>query len=131
MAILMKKLATALTITLGVACAATPIAHADGGWIAMAMSDSTGHISIDDVGESSQQAAEKKVMDACRKLVSDCRFLASGQGGCMALALAPAHTRYFGGWGPTSGEAEAAAIANSGGGTLQQGQDHCIGGSAS
>ena len=126
----MKKLAT-LTIAIGVAFTATPVAHADGNWIAMAMSDSTGHISIDDVGESSQTVAEKKVMDACRKLISDCRLLASGPGGCMALALAPAHTRYFGGWGPSSGEAEAAAIANSGGGALQAGQDHCIGGSAS
>jgi hypothetical protein len=126
----MKTLAT-ITIAIGVASAATPVAHADGGnWIAMAMSDSTGHISIDDVGESSQAVAEKKVMDACRKLVSDCRFLAAGPGGCMALALAPAHTRYFGGWGATTAEAEAAAIANSGGGTLQPGQDHCLGGDA-
>ena len=122
----MKKLAT-LTITIGVAFAATTVAHADGNFIAMAMSDSTGHISMTLVGESSQTVAEKKVMDACRKLVSDCRLLASGAGGCMALALAPAHTRYFGGWGPTSGEAETAAIANSGGGTLQPGQDHCLG----
>jgi len=40
--------------------------------LATAMSDSTGHISIDDVGESSQTVAEQKVMQACRKLVSDC-----------------------------------------------------------
>jgi len=125
----MKKLAT-LTITIGVAFAATPVAHADNNWIAMVISDSTGHISIANTGSGSQTAAEQAAMKACRATISDCRLLASGPGGCMALALAPAHTRYFGGWGATSGEAEAAAIANSGGGTLQQGQDHCIGGSA-
>ncbi|GAB4963693.1 hypothetical protein MAHJHV51_57350 [Mycobacterium avium subsp. hominissuis] len=31
-------------------------------------------------------AAEKAAMDTCRKSISDCRLLASGQGGCMALA---------------------------------------------
>ncbi len=126
----MRKLAT-VAVAIGVAFAATPVALADGNWIAMAMSDSTGHISISDVGESSQTVAEQKVMQACRKLISDCRLLASGPGGCMALALSPAHTKYFGGWGPTSDEAEAAAIANSGGGTLQKGQDHCLGDPAS
>jgi hypothetical protein len=122
----MKKLAT-VAMAISVAFTAAPVAHADGNWIAMAMSDSTGHISYDYAGESSQNAAEKRVMEACRKLISDCRLLTSGAGGCMALALAPAHTKYFGGWGPTSGDAEAAAIANSGGGTLQQGQGRCLG----
>ena len=126
----MKKLAT-LTIAIGAAFAASPVAHADNDWIAMVMSDSTGRISIANTGSASQNAAEQAAMKACRATISDCRLLASGEGGCMALALAPAHTRYFGGWGPTSGEAEAAAIANSGGGTLQPGQDHCLGDPAS
>ncbi len=116
----------AAAIAIGVAFAATPAAHADDNWISMAMSDSTGQIKISDAAPT-QAAAEKTVMDACRKQVSDCRVLASGQGGCVALALNAARTKYFGGWGPTREEAEAAALAAAGGGTVQQGHDHCLG----
>ena len=101
----MKKRALAV-IAAGVAFAAPPIANADNNWIAMAISDSTGHINIAD-GASSQGAAEKAVMETCRKSISDCRLLASGQGGCVALVLNAAKSRYFGGWGPTREEAEA------------------------
>jgi hypothetical protein len=122
----MKKLA-AVAIAVGMAFAATPIAHADGDWIAMAISDSTGHISSIYQGQSTQSAAQQLVMQACRKTVSDCRLLASGQGGCMALAVNDAHTKYFGGWGPTSDEAEAAALTAAHGGTALKDQGHCLG----
>lgn len=92
----------------------------------MAMSDSTGQIKISD-GAASQSAAEKAAMDTCRKSISDCRLLASGEGGCLALALNAAKTRYFGGWGPTREEAEAAALARAPGGMVQEGHDHCAG----
>ncbi|MFZ1177480.1 MAG: DUF4189 domain-containing protein [Mycobacterium sp.] len=122
----MKKQAV-VAIAIGVAFAATPIAHADGNWIAMAISDSTGQIKIAD-GAASQAAAEQKAMEACRKNISDCRLLASGgPGGCVALALNSAKTRYFGGWGPTPDAAEAAALAVAGGGTVQTGHGHCLG----
>ncbi len=122
----MKKQA-AVAIAIGVAFAATPIAHADNDWIAMAMSDSTGQIKIAD-GAASQAAAEQKAMEACRKNISDCRLLASGgPGGCVALVLNGAKTRYFGGWGPTPDAAEAAALAVAGGGTVQTGHGHCLG----
>ena len=75
----MKKQAV-VAIAIGVAFAATPIAHADGNWIAMAISDSTGQIKIAD-GAASQAAAEQKAMEACRKSISDCRLLASGRTG--------------------------------------------------
>lgn len=121
----MKKRAWA-ALAVGVTLAPTPLAHADDNWIAMAISDSTGHISIAD-GAASQGAAEKAAMDTCRKSISDCRLLASGQGGCMALALNGAKSRYFGGWGPTREDAEAAALARAPGGTVQAGHDHCAG----
>jgi Domain of unknown function (DUF4189) len=121
----MKKQA-AVAIAIGVALAATPIAHADNDWIAMAMSDSTGQIKIAD-GAKSQGAAEQKAMEACRKSISDCRLLASGQGGCIALVLNAPKTKYFGGWGPTRDAAEAAALATAGGGTVQTGHGHCQG----
>lgn len=120
----MKRAVAAIAI--GMAFAATPVAHADNNWMAMAMSDSTGQIKIAD-GATSQAAAEKAVMDTCRKSISDCRLLASGQAGCMALILNAAKTRYFGGWGPTREDAEAAALANAPGGTIQQGHGHCAG----
>jgi Domain of unknown function (DUF4189) len=120
-----KKLA-AIPIAIGMAFAATPIAHADGDWIAMAMSDSTGKISSIYQGQSTQSAAQQLVMEACRKTVSDSRLLASGQGGCMALALNAAHTKYFGGWGPTSNDAETAAVTAAGGGTVIKDQGHCL-----
>ncbi|ORB70167.1 DUF4189 domain-containing protein [Mycobacterium scrofulaceum] len=113
-------------IAAGMAFAAPPIAHADNNWIAMAISDSTGHINIAD-GAANQGAAEKAVMETCRKTISDCRLLASGEGGCVALAVNAAHSRYFGGWGPTREEAEAAALARAPGGTIQAGHDHCAG----
>ncbi|ORA09652.1 DUF4189 domain-containing protein [Mycobacterium arosiense] len=103
-----------------------PVAHADNNWIAMAISDSTGHISIAD-GAANQGAAEKAAMDTCRKSISDCRLLASGQGGCMALVLNAAKSRYFGGWGPTREEAQAAALGRAPGGTIQEGHEHCAG----
>jgi Domain of unknown function (DUF4189) len=121
----MKKRALA-AIAVGVAFASTPVALADNDWIAMAISDSTGHINIAD-GASSQGAAEKAVMETCRKSISDCRLLASGQGGCVALILNAAKSRYFGGWGPTREEAEAAALGRAPGGTIQGGHDHCAG----
>ncbi|WP_407687814.1 DUF4189 domain-containing protein [Mycobacterium sp. HUMS_1102779] len=124
----MKKFAAVWIAIGGVAFAAAPIAHADNDWMAMAISDSTGQIKIAN-GAASQADAEKSAMDRCRKNISDCRLLASGgPGGCVALALNGAKTRYFGGWGPTPDAAEAAALAVAGGGgTVQAGHDHCSG----
>jgi hypothetical protein len=124
----MRELA-AVAVAIGVAFAATPIAtvHADDNWISMAISDSTGQIKFSGGGSKSQAAAEQVVMQECRKRISDCRVLASGPGGCLALALNAAHTQYFGGWGPTRDEAEAAAQAASGGGTVLKDHDHCLG----
>jgi hypothetical protein len=121
----MKKLA-AVAIAIGVAFAATPIAHADDPWIAMAISDSTGHINVAE-GAPTQAAAEQGVMKECRKRISDCRLLAGGQGGCIAVAANAARTKYVGGWGPTRDAAEAAALAAGGGGTVQKDQGYCLG----
>ena len=74
-----------------------------------------------------EAAAQQTVMDACRKTISDCRLLASGEGGCVATAIPPARTTYFGGWGPTRDDAEAAAVANSAGGTVLKDHTHCQG----
>jgi hypothetical protein len=125
-----KTLAAAV-IALGVPVAATPPARADDNWIAMAISDSTGHISGIYAGQPSQSAAEQVVMSACRKRVSDCRVLASGPGGCVALAMNAAKTKYYGGWGATSDDAEAAALAAAHGGTILKDQGHCLGDAAS
>jgi hypothetical protein len=125
-----KTLAAAV-IALGVPFAATPPAHADDNWIAMAISDSTGHISGIYAGQPSQSAAEQVVMSACRKRVSDCRVLASGPGGCVALAMNAAKTKYYGGWGATSDDAEAAALAAAHGGTILKDEGHCLGDAAS
>jgi uncharacterized protein DUF4189 len=122
----MKKLG-AVAIGIGLAFAGTPIAHADNNWIAMAISDSTGHISISDTGAADKATAEQVVMQACRKTISDCRLLAIGPGGCMALAANAARTKYYGGWGDTSDAAEAAALANARGGTIVKEQGHCLG----
>lgn len=121
----MKK-QVAVAIAVGAAFATTPIAHADNDWIAMAMSDSTGQIKFVDGGKS-QGAAEQKAMETCRKSISDCRLLASGEGGCIALVLNDPKTKYFGGWGPTREAAEAAALGIAGGGTVQAGHGHCQG----
>jgi hypothetical protein len=121
----MKKQA-ALAIAIGVGFAAAPIAHADNDWIAMAISDSTGQLKVVD-GATSQDAAEQTVMSACRKRISDCRLLASGEGGCIALVLNAPQSKYFGGWGPTRDAADAAALATAGGGTVQAGHGHCLG----
>ncbi|MEE6179959.1 DUF4189 domain-containing protein [Mycobacterium sp. 050134] len=121
----MKRRA-AVAIAVGAAFAAAPIAHADDPWIALAISDSTGQLKYTFSG-TSQNDAQQTVMKECRKTVSDCRLLASGQGGCVAIAVPPANTRYFGGWGPTREDAEAAAQANSRGGTVQKDHTHCLG----
>lgn len=118
--------AVAAAIAMGAAFAASPLAHADDPWVAMAISDSTGQLTYT-FAAPSQAGAQQTVMQACRKTISDCRLLASGQGGCLAIAMAPGNTKYFGGWGPTREEAEAAAQANSRGGTVQTDHTHCQG----
>jgi len=126
----MKRIAGVAT-TLGAAVAVTPVAYADNDWISMAMSDSTGQIKFSGGGSATRSAAEQLVMQECRKRVSDCRVLASGEGGCIAIASNGSHSKYFGGWGPTSDEAEAAAAAAAGGGTVLKDHDHCLGDAAS
>lgn len=124
----MKKQA-AVAIAIGMAFAATPTARADNDWLAMAISDSTGQIKFTS-GGSSQSDAVQTVMGACRKTVSDCRLLASGEGGCVAIAQAPSN-KYFGGWGPTREDAEAAAHTNSANGRVLPDHTHCQGDPAS
>lgn len=127
----MRKLA-ATALAVAAAIAATPAAHADDNWIAMAISDSTGQIRFSTGGSATQAAAEQLVMQECRKRVSDCRVLASGQGGCLALVQNAAHTKYFGGWGPTREEAEAAALAAiAPGATVLKDHGHCLGDASS
>ena len=121
----MKK-QTAVAIAIGVAFAATPPAHADNDWIAMAISDSTGQLKFTS-GGASQAAAQQTVMDACRKTISDCRLLASGEGGCVALVVNASNTKYYGAWGPTREEAQAAASALVPGGKVQTDHTHCQG----
>jgi len=121
---MMKKAAAAIAI--GLAVAGAPLAYADGNWIAMAISDSTGLIKFVS-GGTSESAATQTVMSACRKTISDCRLLATGQGGCVAIAANGANSRYFGGWGPTRDEAEAAALAKAGGGRVLNDHTHCQG----
>ena len=115
-----------VAIAVGMAIGTAPAAHADSDWMAMAISDSTGQIRVTSNG-SSQNDAEQTVMQACRKNISDCRLLASGEGGCVALAKNASNTKYFGGWGPTRADAEAAAVANARGGTAQPDHTHCQG----
>lgn len=120
----MKKPAAAAIATL-VALATAPVAHADGGWMAMAISDSTGQIKIID-GAQTQSKAEQQATSACH--LTDCRILASGgPGGCIAMVVNPAHTHYFGRWGATTDDAEAAALAAAGGGTVLKDHGHCAG----
>ena len=87
---------------------------------------STGQLKVVD-GAPTQGAAEQKAMEACRKAISDCRLLASGDGGCIALVLNAPKNKYVGGWGPTRDAAEAAALAAAGGGTVQPAHGHCLG----
>jgi hypothetical protein len=118
-----------LPIALAMAFAPAPLAHADGNWVAMAISDSTGRIKFTS-GGATEDAAQQAAMQACRKSISDCRLLASGPGGCVAIANA-ANRKYVGGWGPTRDEAEAAALATSQGGNVLKDHTHCEGDGAS
>ncbi len=101
-----------------------PLARADNDWIALAISDSTGRLKFTS-GGASQAAAQQAAMDACRASISDCRLLASGEGGCVALVLNAASTKYYGAWGPTREGAEAAASALVPGGRVQADHTHC------
>jgi hypothetical protein len=121
---MMKRAVSAAA--LATAFAAAPLAHADDNWIAMAISDSTGQVKVTYSG-TSQDAAQQTAMQACRKTISDCRLLASGQGGCVAIAMNGSSSRYFGGWGPTREESEAAALAKVPGGKVLPDHTHCQG----
>ncbi len=112
------------------AFAGTPAAHADNDWIALAISDSTGQLKFAS-GGASQSAAQQAAMDACRMSISDCRLLASGEGGCVALVMNASSTKYFGAWGPSREEAQAAALARVSGGKVQPDHTHCQGDPAS
>jgi hypothetical protein len=126
----MKHALAAVVIGFGMAFVAAPAAHADDDWMALAISDSTGQIKVTYNG-TSEASAQQTVMQACRKTISDCRLLASGEGGCVAIALNAANSRYYGGWGPTREDAESAALANARGGNVLKDHTHCQGDQAS
>lgn len=90
-------------------------AQAQGGYIVIAGSDST-HAVEATVGGSlaSLGDVEAYALSHCaeRHGATDCRVLAEGRGGCVALS--DDGRSFVGGWGPTRGAAGAAAVAKVG-----------------
>lgn len=90
-------------------------ARADGGYIAIAGSDSTHSVETTTGGSlASLDHVEDDAVDHCaaRRGATDCRILAAGVGGCVALSD-DGH-RFVGAWGATRRAAGAAAVAKAG-----------------
>ncbi len=90
-------------------------ARADGGYIAIAGSDSTHSVETTAGGSlASLDHVEEYAVSHCagRHGASDCRILAEGQGGCVALSD-DGHS-FVGAWGATRSAAGAAAVAKVG-----------------
>lgn len=122
-----KVLASAVTAA---ACAlglAAP-ARADGDYIVMAGSDST-HTFETTVGGGLASLAHVQAFAlshcAARRGATDCRVLAEGQGGCVALS--DDGPRLVGAWGATRDEAIAAVVAKVGQSGATADNAYCIG----
>lgn len=90
-------------------------ARADGGYIAIAGSDSTRSVETTTGGSlASLDHVEDYAVNHCaaRHGATDCRILAEGVGGCVALSD-DGHT-FVGAWATTRSAAAAAAVAKAG-----------------
>jgi hypothetical protein len=86
-------------------------AHADGLWIAVAASQSSGE-SATQTGDTAM-AAFVAATQGCNRSghVYDCQLIAYGQGGCVATATPGLPNSIRGAWAATREEAVAAALA--------------------
>ncbi len=106
--------AAAAVPVIGVLAPAAP-ARADGGYIAIAGSDSTRSVETTTGGSlASLDHVEDYAVNHCaaRRGATDCRILAAGVGGCVALSD-DGHN-LVGAWGATRSAAGAAAVAKAG-----------------
>ncbi len=90
-------------------------ARADGGYIAIAGSDSTHSVETTTGGSlASLDHVEASAVSRCaaRRQATDCHILAEGEGGCVALSD-DGHS-FVGAWGPTRSAAGAAAVTKVG-----------------
>ena len=109
-----KFLASAAIPTLCAVGLAAP-AQADGEFIVIAASDTTHSVETATGGVSPGLGyIEGYAVSHCaeRRGAADCRVLAEGQGGCVALS--DNGQSFVGAWGPTRQAAAAEAMANSG-----------------
>ncbi|OBH15186.1 DUF4189 domain-containing protein [Mycobacterium sp. E3247] len=106
-----KPLASAVILAACAVGLAAP-AQAQGGYIVIAGSDSTHAVEVTvGGGAASLSDVETYAVSHCaeRHGASDCRVLAEGRGGCVALS--DNGQGLVGGWGPTRNAAGAAAAA--------------------
>lgn len=106
-----RSVASAVVLAVGAVGLAAP-AQAQGGYIVIAGSDSAHAVEVT-VGGSVMKLAdvEAYALSHCaeRHSATDCRVLAEGRGGCVALS--DNGHGLVGGWGPTRNAAGAAAAA--------------------
>ncbi|OBH75592.1 DUF4189 domain-containing protein [Mycobacterium scrofulaceum] len=106
-----KALAPAVILTVCAVGLAAP-AQAQGGFIVIAGSDSTHSVDVTVGGNHASLAdVEAYAISHCAEKhgATDCRVLAEGRGGCVALS--DNGHGLVGGWGPTRNAAGAAAAA--------------------
>lgn len=109
-----KLLASAVIPALCAVGLAAP-AQADGGYLVIAGSDSTHSVETTMGGSlASLDFVEAYAVSHCaeRRGAADCRVLAEGQGGCVALS--DNGQSFIGAWGATRKAAGAAAVAQVG-----------------
>ncbi|WP_082147541.1 DUF4189 domain-containing protein [Mycobacterium nebraskense] len=109
-----KPVASAVIFAVCAVGLAAP-AQAQGGYIVIAGSDSTHAVEVTVGGSlASLSDVEAYAMSHCaeRHGATDCRVLAEGRGGCVALSD-NGHS-FVGGWGATRSAAGAAAVAKVG-----------------
>lgn len=124
----MVKLVASAVIAAVCAVALTAPAHADGGYIVMAGSDST-HTFETTVGGglASLGRVETYAVSHCaaHRGATDCRVLAEGEGGCVALS--DDGPKLLGAWGATRDDAIAAVVAKVGLAGATADNAYCVG----
>ena len=122
------KLRASAVIAAVYAVAVAAPAHADGGYIVMAGSDST-HTFETTVGGglASLDHVEAYAVNHCaaRRGATDCRILAEGEGGCVALS--DDGPTLLGAWGATREDAIAAVVAKVGRPGATADNAYCVG----
>jgi hypothetical protein len=109
-------------VAIPAALALAPMAHADSPWIAAALSQATGNMGTAySATKGSAVVVSAAIKNCAENGATDCAVVAQGPGGCVAIS--DDGKTFYGGYGATRADADAAAMAKIATGKIAK--DHC------